>query len=40
MTLRNKLTHEYFGIDIETIWDAIKEDLPALKEAVSRIITG
>jgi len=38
--MRNKLTHEYFGIDIETIWDTIKEDLPALKEAVSRIITG
>ena len=38
--MRNKLTHEYFGIDIETIWDTIKEDLPELKEAVSRIITG
>ncbi|MFZ2630234.1 MAG: DUF86 domain-containing protein [Desulfosalsimonadaceae bacterium] len=38
--MRDKLTHEYFGIDIETIWDTIKEDLPALKEAVLRIITG
>ena len=38
--MRDKLTHEYFGIDIETIWDTIKEDLPTLKEAVLRIITG
>jgi len=38
--MRNKLIHEYFGIDIETIWDTIQEDLPALKETVARIITG
>jgi len=37
MTLRNKLTHEYFGINIETIRDTIKEDLSAFKEAVLRI---
>lgn len=38
--MRNKLIHEYFGIDTETIWDTIKDDLPALKKTVARILTG
>jgi len=38
--MRNKLIHEYFGIDTETIWDTIKDDLPALKKTVERILTG
>jgi uncharacterized protein with HEPN domain len=38
--MRNKLIHEYFGIDTDTIWDTIKEDLPPLKEAVRKIKIG
>ncbi len=26
--LRNKITHEYFGIDLAIIWDIIKNHLP------------
>jgi uncharacterized protein with HEPN domain len=26
---RNLLTHEYFGIDMEIVWNIIREDLPA-----------
>lgn len=36
--MRDKLIHEYFGVDMEIIWDAIREDLPPFKETVTRII--
>lgn len=29
--LRNLLTHEYFGIDIQLIWQIIQIDIPELK---------
>jgi len=29
--LRNKIVHEYFGIDHQAMWRAIQEDLPAAK---------
>ena len=30
--MRNKLIHEYFGVDLEIVWAVIKEDLPPLLE--------
>jgi uncharacterized protein with HEPN domain len=36
--MRDKLIHEYFGVDIETIWDTIHEDLSPLKSLISRMI--
>ena len=36
--MRDKLIHEYFGVDIETIWDTIQEDLSPLKGTITRII--
>ncbi|TAK21857.1 MAG: DUF86 domain-containing protein [Chloroflexota bacterium] len=38
VAMRNLLAHEYFGIDLEVIWRTVKEDLPALREVVSRMI--
>jgi uncharacterized protein with HEPN domain len=35
--LRNKVTHEYFGIDYETIWDIICNYLPSDEQAVKEI---
>lgn len=32
MGMRDKLIHDYFEIDIEALWQTIKEDLPFLKE--------
>jgi len=29
--MRNKLIHEYFGIDAKVVWKTIKEDIPGLK---------
>jgi len=28
--MRNKLIHEYFGVDREIVWQTIQEDLPKL----------
>ena len=28
---RNVLIHDYFGIDLESVWDTIKNNLPSLK---------
>lgn len=28
ISMRNKVIHEYFGVDLEILWKTIKEDLP------------
>lgn len=28
--MRNKLVHDYFGINMEVVWQTLQEDLPAL----------
>jgi uncharacterized protein with HEPN domain len=35
--MRNKISHEYFGIDHEIIWDVIKNHLPQNKKQISEI---
>ena len=36
--MRDKLIHDYFGVDIEKVWDTAREDLPILKQQVIRIL--
>lgn len=35
--LRHRIVHEYFGIDIQIIWQILRKDLPALRNDLSRI---
>lgn len=35
--LRDILAHEYFGIDLEVVWDIIENKVPILKKQISRI---
>ncbi len=35
---RNKIIHNYFGIDFNIIWDIIKEDAPRLKKDIQEIL--
>ena len=35
--LRDILAHEYFGIDLEILWDIIKNKLPDFKTEISRL---
>lgn len=37
---RNLLVHEYFGVDLEIVWNTIHDDLPILTEAVQAINKG
>jgi len=36
--LRNKVSHEYFGIDYEVIWDISKNHLPINKIQIEHIL--
>jgi uncharacterized protein with HEPN domain len=35
--MRNKLIHDYLGVDIEVVWKTIKEDIPLLEKMISEI---
>jgi uncharacterized protein with HEPN domain len=37
--LRNKLIHEYFGIDYMIVWNVLHEDIPYNYELIKSIIT-
>lgn len=36
--LRNKISHEYFGVDYEIIWDVATNYLPENKQQIDKII--
>ena len=36
--MRNKLIHEYFGVDLEVVWRTVREDLPPLFDSIRRIL--
>ena len=36
--LRNLVVHEYFGINLEILWDTVKKDLPPLREPLERLL--
>jgi uncharacterized protein with HEPN domain len=35
--MRDKLIHDYLGVDISVVWKTIEIDLPLLKEMISKI---
>ena len=37
ISMRNKVIHEYFGVDEEILWKTIQEDLPIFKEQIEKI---
>jgi uncharacterized protein with HEPN domain len=36
--MRNKLIHAYFGVDLETLWKAVNEDIPPLKQSIQKML--
>lgn len=36
--MRDKLIHDYFGVNTEVVWKTAKQDLPALKKLLKNII--
>ena len=39
VAFRNRLVHEYFGIDYEMVWEIIKNYLTTLKKYVQKILS-
>ncbi|MBT8366388.1 MAG: DUF86 domain-containing protein [Deltaproteobacteria bacterium] len=35
--LRNRIVHEYFGVDLQIIWQILKKDLPVFKKYLKTI---
>ena len=38
ISLRNRIAHDYDGIDDEIIWDAARENVPALKRQIEALL--
>ena len=36
--MRDKLIHEYFGVDLELTWGVVQKDIPALKQEILKIL--
>jgi len=36
--IRNRIVHDYRGVNLHIIWDTVQNDLPALKEQVQGIL--
>lgn len=39
-SLRNVIAHEYFGLDIDIIWDVIQTRIPVLSEQMKQVAAG
>lgn len=37
--LRDILAHQYFGVDIEIIWDVLQNKLPALEQKINELLS-
>ena len=35
---RNRLVHDYLGVDLEIVWNVVTEDLPALKRVITEAL--
>jgi len=38
--MRDKLIHEYFGVDCETLWETIKIRIPEIKPVIEKIASN
>lgn len=38
--MRDKMIHEYFGIDIEILWKVAKDDIPSLKSLIRDMLNN
>ena len=37
---RDKLVHDYFGVNYDVVWRIIRDDLPSLLEKINAILEG
>lgn len=36
--MRDKLVHEYFGVNLDVVWRTLTQDLPSLKPLITRVV--
>ncbi|MFH1841047.1 MAG: DUF86 domain-containing protein [Candidatus Shapirobacteria bacterium] len=36
--MRDKLIHQYFGVDVKIVWETAKKDIPKLKRQISKVL--
>lgn len=36
--MRDKMIHEYFGVEIDIVWETIEKSLPELKEMLAKLL--
>ena len=37
--LRDKVIHDYFGVNLEIVWAVIEQDLPMLRRAIDHLLS-
>jgi uncharacterized protein with HEPN domain len=37
--MRDKVIHEYFGVNLQLVWEVVERELPALRQKIEMIIT-
>jgi len=35
--MRDKLIHAYFGVNLELVWETVKENIPELKQKIRKV---
>jgi len=36
--MRDKVIHDYFGVDLEVLWKTVQQDLPDMQQAVAKML--
>ncbi len=36
--MRDRLIHDYFGVDFELVWDVVRQRVPALRDQIALIL--
>lgn len=36
--MRDKLIHQYFGVDLASVWNTVETDLPLLKDKINALL--
>ena len=36
--LRNRIVHDYEGVNLRLVWEIISEDIPALKDTLEKLV--
>jgi uncharacterized protein with HEPN domain len=36
--MRDKMIHEYFGVNLQLVWDAIEQEVPGLQQKIEAIL--